>query len=176
MAVSLQSQEPLWEIPCSSFSRVPSSRIGFKSRRYPHDRAWCRSSFFLSQMVIRFALCALSCWSTEIVVTRACIFRDWSDENPTLRQLLHSVEQNNIRTEPGTSICRPAELASSAIHNTCEVRIVFHLIFQCANVISRFYHSARLRWNSLDRIKSPLHDQVIEELTEWALFGYSSGE
>ena len=40
----------------------------------------------------------------------------------------------------------------------------------------RLYHAARLRWNSIDRYRGAIHDILIDELVEWAVYPYSSGE
>ncbi|KAF5374850.1 hypothetical protein D9758_000077 [Tetrapyrgos nigripes] len=37
---------------------------------------------------------------------------------------------------------------------------------------ARFYHSARLRWNSLDRIRGPLEDKIIDEVASWSMWHY----
>ncbi|KAF5384678.1 hypothetical protein D9757_006201 [Collybiopsis confluens] len=38
---------------------------------------------------------------------------------------------------------------------------------------ARFYHSARLRWNSLDRVRGPLEDILIDEITQWSMWHYA---
>ncbi|KAI0961189.1 hypothetical protein AcV7_000357 [Taiwanofungus camphoratus] len=40
---------------------------------------------------------------------------------------------------------------------------------------ARFYHSARLRWNSIERKRGVLEDHLIDDLTEWALWNYVTG-
>ncbi|KZT06355.1 uncharacterized protein LAESUDRAFT_653878 [Laetiporus sulphureus 93-53] len=37
---------------------------------------------------------------------------------------------------------------------------------------ARFYHSARLRWNSIERRRGPLEDKLIDDITEWAMWHY----
>ncbi|THV06091.1 hypothetical protein K435DRAFT_44420 [Dendrothele bispora CBS 962.96] len=37
---------------------------------------------------------------------------------------------------------------------------------------ARFYHSARLRWNSIDRIRGPLEDKIIDEVASWSMWHY----
>ncbi|KAJ7630634.1 hypothetical protein FB45DRAFT_1027837 [Roridomyces roridus] len=39
---------------------------------------------------------------------------------------------------------------------------------------ARFYHSARLRWNSLERLRGPLEDLLIDDLVEWSLWNYAT--
>ncbi|KAJ3973169.1 hypothetical protein EV361DRAFT_980091 [Lentinula raphanica] len=38
---------------------------------------------------------------------------------------------------------------------------------------ARFYHSARLRWNSLDRLRGPLEDSLIDDVTQWCMWNYA---
>jgi hypothetical protein len=40
----------------------------------------------------------------------------------------------------------------------------------------RLYHAARLRWNSIERRRTPADDQLIDDVTEWALWQYATGE
>ncbi|KAJ7130046.1 hypothetical protein C8R43DRAFT_1025561 [Mycena crocata] len=37
---------------------------------------------------------------------------------------------------------------------------------------ARFYHSARLRWNSIERLRGPLEDLLIDDLVHWSLWNY----
>ncbi|KAH9947692.1 hypothetical protein B0H21DRAFT_737636 [Amylocystis lapponica] len=37
---------------------------------------------------------------------------------------------------------------------------------------ARFYHSARLHWNSVERRRSQLEDQLIDDVTEWGMWNY----
>ncbi|KAK2462050.1 hypothetical protein APHAL10511_006513 [Amanita phalloides] len=37
---------------------------------------------------------------------------------------------------------------------------------------ARFYHSARLHWNSIERQRGPLEDDLIEDVVEWSLWQY----
>lgn len=37
---------------------------------------------------------------------------------------------------------------------------------------ARYYHSARLRWNSIERRRSSLEDHLIDDLVEWAMWNY----
>ncbi|PCH33392.1 ARM repeat-containing protein [Wolfiporia cocos MD-104 SS10] len=37
---------------------------------------------------------------------------------------------------------------------------------------ARFYHSARLRWNSIERRRGSLEDSLIDDITEWAMWNY----
>ncbi|KAJ7785985.1 hypothetical protein B0H16DRAFT_1488812 [Mycena metata] len=39
---------------------------------------------------------------------------------------------------------------------------------------ARFYHSARLRWNSIERLRGPLEDQLIDDLVDWSLWNYAT--
>jgi proteasome activator subunit 4 len=36
------------------------------------------------------------------------------------------------------------------------------------------YHAARLRWNSVERKRGPLEDQLIDEVTQWCLWHYAT--
>ncbi|KAJ3917772.1 hypothetical protein F5877DRAFT_79643 [Lentinula edodes] len=38
---------------------------------------------------------------------------------------------------------------------------------------ARFYHSARLRWNSIDRLRGPLEDSLIDDVTQWSMWHYA---
>lgn len=37
----------------------------------------------------------------------------------------------------------------------------------------RFYHSARLRWNSIERFRGPLEDKLIDDVVEWSVWQYA---
>ncbi len=37
----------------------------------------------------------------------------------------------------------------------------------------RYQHSARLRWNSLERLRGPLEDNLIDDLVEWSVWHYA---
>ncbi|KAH8100502.1 hypothetical protein BXZ70DRAFT_1022407 [Cristinia sonorae] len=39
---------------------------------------------------------------------------------------------------------------------------------------ARLYHAARLHWNSVDRRRGPLEDQLIDDVTEWCLWHYAT--
>ncbi|KAF7306649.1 Membrane protein [Mycena indigotica] len=39
---------------------------------------------------------------------------------------------------------------------------------------ARFYHSARLHWNSAERLRGPLEDLLIDDLVEWSLWNYAT--
>lgn len=39
---------------------------------------------------------------------------------------------------------------------------------------ARFYNAARLRWNSIERMRSPLADSLIDDIVEWSMWHYSS--
>ncbi|KAJ7042558.1 hypothetical protein C8F04DRAFT_1076309 [Mycena alexandri] len=39
---------------------------------------------------------------------------------------------------------------------------------------ARFYHSARLRWNSIERLRGPLEDRLIDDLVDWSLWNYAT--
>jgi len=39
--------------------------------------------------------------------------------------------------------------------------------------IISFYHSARLRWNSIERLRGPLEDRLIDDLVEWSMWQYA---
>ncbi|KAF8058272.1 hypothetical protein FPV67DRAFT_1786012 [Lyophyllum atratum] len=38
---------------------------------------------------------------------------------------------------------------------------------------ARFYHSARLHWNSIERRRGPLEDALIDDVVEWSLWNYA---
>lgn len=38
----------------------------------------------------------------------------------------------------------------------------------------RYYHAARLRWNSIERLRGPLEDLLIDDLVDWSLWNYAS--
>ncbi|KAJ3990413.1 hypothetical protein F5890DRAFT_1398687 [Lentinula detonsa] len=38
---------------------------------------------------------------------------------------------------------------------------------------ARFYHSARLRWNSIDRLRGPLENSLIDDVTQWSMWHYA---
>jgi proteasome activator subunit 4 len=40
---------------------------------------------------------------------------------------------------------------------------------------ARLYHSARLRWNSIDRRRTPLEEQLVDDLVEWSMWHYATG-
>ncbi|KZT40114.1 hypothetical protein SISSUDRAFT_983884 [Sistotremastrum suecicum HHB10207 ss-3] len=39
----------------------------------------------------------------------------------------------------------------------------------------RLYHAARLRWNSIERHRSTLENELIDDLLEWSMWSYASG-
>ncbi|KAF7319927.1 Membrane protein [Mycena kentingensis (nom. inval.)] len=39
---------------------------------------------------------------------------------------------------------------------------------------ARFYHSARLHWNSIERLRGPLEEMLIDDLVEWSLWNYAT--
>ncbi|KAJ7655130.1 hypothetical protein DFH06DRAFT_491600 [Mycena polygramma] len=39
---------------------------------------------------------------------------------------------------------------------------------------ARYYHSARLRWNSIERLRAPLEDLLIDDLVDWSLWNYAT--
>lgn len=38
---------------------------------------------------------------------------------------------------------------------------------------ARYYHSARLRWNSIERYRGPLEDLLIDDIVEWSIWHYA---
>ncbi|KAG6866832.1 hypothetical protein C0991_008768 [Blastosporella zonata] len=38
---------------------------------------------------------------------------------------------------------------------------------------ARYYHSARLHWNSIDRRRGPVEDALIDDIVEWSLWHYA---
>ncbi|KAH9982676.1 hypothetical protein BGW80DRAFT_1433981 [Lactifluus volemus] len=41
---------------------------------------------------------------------------------------------------------------------------------------ARLYHAARLRWNTIERKRTPAIDHLIDDVAEWALWHYATGE
>ncbi|KII93397.1 hypothetical protein PLICRDRAFT_694576 [Plicaturopsis crispa FD-325 SS-3] len=39
---------------------------------------------------------------------------------------------------------------------------------------ARLHHSARLRWNSVERLRGPLEDSLIDDLVEWSMWNYAT--
>ncbi|RXW16590.1 hypothetical protein EST38_g9267 [Candolleomyces aberdarensis] len=39
---------------------------------------------------------------------------------------------------------------------------------------ARFYNAARLRWNSIERKRGPVEDNLIDDIVEWSMWHYSS--
>ncbi|KAJ7456675.1 hypothetical protein FB451DRAFT_613190 [Mycena latifolia] len=39
---------------------------------------------------------------------------------------------------------------------------------------ARYYHSARLHWNSIERLRGPLEDLLIDDLVDWSLWNYAT--
>ncbi|KAG9025662.1 hypothetical protein FRB95_009933 [Tulasnella sp. JGI-2019a] len=40
---------------------------------------------------------------------------------------------------------------------------------------ARLYHAARLRWNCLERRRTPLNDKIIDDIVEWTMWPYATG-
>jgi proteasome activator subunit 4 len=40
---------------------------------------------------------------------------------------------------------------------------------------ARFYHAARLRWNSIERKRTVIEEQLVDDLVEWSMWHYASG-
>jgi proteasome activator subunit 4 len=40
---------------------------------------------------------------------------------------------------------------------------------------ARLYHSARLRYNSVDRRRTELEEQLVDDLLDWSLWHYATG-
>ncbi|KAL0579785.1 Proteasome activator BLM10 [Marasmius crinis-equi] len=38
---------------------------------------------------------------------------------------------------------------------------------------ARFYHSARLRWNSIERLRGPQEDELIDDIAQWSMWHYA---
>lgn len=47
------------------------------------------------------------------------------------------------------------------------LEVSFFLLKSC-----RWYNSARLRWNSIERKRGPIEDDLIDDLVEWSLWHY----
>ncbi|KAI0651592.1 hypothetical protein C8Q79DRAFT_934115 [Trametes meyenii] len=41
---------------------------------------------------------------------------------------------------------------------------------------ARLYHAARLRWNSIERRRGPLEDLLIDDVTQWSMWTFATGE
>ncbi|KAI0274846.1 hypothetical protein BC834DRAFT_814888 [Gloeopeniophorella convolvens] len=41
---------------------------------------------------------------------------------------------------------------------------------------ARLYHAARLRWNSIERKRTESEDQLVDDVTEWSLWHYATGQ
>ncbi|KAL1951774.1 hypothetical protein VTO73DRAFT_923 [Trametes versicolor] len=39
---------------------------------------------------------------------------------------------------------------------------------------ARLYHAARLRWNSIERRRSPLEDQLVDDVTQWSMWTFAT--
>ena len=54
---------------------------------------------------------------------------------------------------------------------SCEVQFEEMLNCEC-----RRHHAARLRWNSIERLRGDLENALIDEIVEWSMWHYSLGE
>jgi len=43
-----------------------------------------------------------------------------------------------------------------------------------SNAVNRYYASTRLRWNSIERCRGTLEDNLIDDLVEWSIWHYPS--
>lgn len=39
-----------------------------------------------------------------------------------------------------------------------------------------YYQSARLRWNSMERLRGPLEDSLVDDLVEWSMWHYATSK
>ncbi|KAJ8514936.1 hypothetical protein ONZ45_g7571 [Pleurotus djamor] len=39
---------------------------------------------------------------------------------------------------------------------------------------ARYYNSARLRWNTIERLRGPLEDKLIDDVTDWCMWQYAT--
>lgn len=39
---------------------------------------------------------------------------------------------------------------------------------------ARYYHAARLRWNSMERLRGPIEDNLIDDVAEWSMWHYAT--
>jgi hypothetical protein len=69
-------------------------------------------------------------------------------------------------------------MAKSSLHKARTVSAPKGSAFFADRNVSpkRLYHSARLRWNSIERRRTPADDQLIDDVAEWALWNYATGE
>jgi hypothetical protein len=49
-----------------------------------------------------------------------------------------------------------------------------HLVFQLSS--DSYYQASRRRNNNLERIRTPVENEIIEELVEWSMYIYATGE
>jgi len=43
------------------------------------------------------------------------------------------------------------------------------------NVLS-YYHSSRLHWNSIERVRGTLEDNLLDDVVEWCMWHYPNGK
>jgi hypothetical protein len=69
-------------------------------------------------------------------------------------------------------------MAKSSLHTSRTVSVQEGLLRPSIRHLSpkRLYHAARLRWNSIERRRTPAEDQLVDDVTEWALWHYATGE
>ena len=51
----------------------------------------------------------------------------------------------------------------------------FRSSFYLQLIFERRYNAARLRWNTIERLRGELENQLIDELTEWSMWHYATG-
>lgn len=94
-------------------------------------------------------------------------------------QLLRSTGTIRVRIELCTAIPEAEDVAKSGLYTT---RTVSTEEGQALLPISydlppkRLYHAARLRWNTIERKRTLADDQLIDDVAEWALWQYATGE
>ncbi len=69
-------------------------------------------------------------------------------------------------------------MAKSGLYTARTVNAQKGLIHLSIRYLSpkRLYHAARLRWNTIERRRTLADDQLIDDVTEWALWHYATGE
>lgn len=41
---------------------------------------------------------------------------------------------------------------------------------------ARYYHTARLRWNCMERLRGPIEDSLIDDVVEWSMWHYAASK
>lgn len=79
-------------------------------------------------------------------------------------------EKNVARQYAGQKVWPRAVYVRRARYVRTPVRDALHVFNAC---LCRYFHSGRLRWNSLERLRGPLEDSLIDDLVEWSVWHYA---